>query len=170
MHESFDLNIRRLVAVISAFDGLTVIGGCGGHPNPQPDQWPEGSWYVMITVQRTDQGWFALEFLAWAINNDYRRGGHQVLLSPIAPPPYLNQPGQSLQFVIEGSAGANHGRSPPISLAVLILAPSPVKCCFVSKKSERSKTWSSGPSSTCRPGTPRSSCIVRRTVSRCVAR
>jgi hypothetical protein len=61
----------------------------------------------MFTAQRTDQGWFALEFLAWAINNDYRRGGHQVLLSPIAPPPYLNQPGQSLQFVIEGSAGAN---------------------------------------------------------------
>lgn len=107
MHESFDLNIRRLVAVISAFDGLTVIGGCGGHPNTQPDQWPEGSWYVMFTVQRTDQGWFALEFLAWAINNDYRRGGHQVLLSPIAPPPYLNEIGQSLQFVIEGSAGAN---------------------------------------------------------------
>src|SRR5690349_3780824 len=60
----------------------------------------------MFTVQRTDQGWFALEFLAWAINNDYRRGGHPVLFSPIAPPSYLNEPGQSLQFVIERSAGA----------------------------------------------------------------
>ena len=107
MHEAFDRNIRRLVETINAFDGLTVIGGCGGHPDPQPDQWPEGSWYVMFTVQRTDQGWFALEFLAWAINNDYRRGGHQVLLSPIAPPPYLNEPGQSLQFVIEGSGDAD---------------------------------------------------------------
>ena len=100
MHETFDLNIRQLVAVINTFDGLTVIGGCAGHPDPQPDQWPAGSWYVMFTVQRTDQGWLALEFLAWAINNDYRRGGHQVLFSPIAPPPYLNEPGQSLQFVI----------------------------------------------------------------------
>ena len=107
MHESFDLNIRRLVAAIDAFEGLTVIGGCAGHPNPQPDQWPQGAWYVKFIVQQTDQGWFALEFLAWAINNDYRRDGHQVLLSPIAPPPYLNEPGQSLQFVIEGSAGAN---------------------------------------------------------------
>jgi hypothetical protein len=107
MHEAFDLNIRRLVVAINAFDGLSVIGGCGGHPDPQPDQWPEDSWYVTFTVQRTDQGWLALEFLAWAINNDYRRGGHQVLLSPIAPPPYLNQPGQALQFVIEGDASAS---------------------------------------------------------------
>lgn len=102
MHDVVDLNIRPLAAAIDAFDGLTTVGGCGGHPNPQPDQWPEGSWYVMFTVQRTDEGWFALEFLAWAINNDYRRGGHQVLLLPVAPPPYLNEPGQALQFVIEG--------------------------------------------------------------------
>lgn len=107
MHEAFDRNIRRLMETINVFDGLTVIGGCGGHPDPQPDQWPEGSWYVMFTVQQTDQGWFALEFLAWAINNDYRRGGHPVLILPIAPPPYLNEPGRSLQFVIEGSADAN---------------------------------------------------------------
>jgi hypothetical protein len=107
MHETFDPNIRRLVAAIDAFGGLTVVGGCGGHPNPRPDQWPEGSWYVMFTVQRSDEGWFALEFLAWAINNDYRRGGKQVLFSPIAPPPYLNEPGQSLQFVIEGDAAVD---------------------------------------------------------------
>lgn len=107
MHEVFDLNIRQLVSAINAFDGLRVIGGCGGHSDPQSDQWPEGSWYVMFSVERTNQGWFALEFLAWAINNDYRRAGHQVLLSPIAPPPYLNEPGQSLQFVIEGYAGAD---------------------------------------------------------------
>jgi len=106
MHETFDPNIRRLVAAINAFDGLTVVGGCGGHPDPQPDQWPEGAWYVMFVVQQTDQGWFALEFLSWAINNDYRRGGHEVLLLPIAPPPYLNRPGQSLQFAIEGSGTA----------------------------------------------------------------
>jgi hypothetical protein len=66
--ESFDLNIGRLAAAIDAFDGLTVIGGCAGHLDPQ-----------------TDQALFTLEFLAWAISNDYRRGGHQVLLSPIAP-------------------------------------------------------------------------------------
>ena len=38
MHESFDLNIRRLVAAINAFEGLTVIGGCAGHPDPQTDR------------------------------------------------------------------------------------------------------------------------------------
>lgn len=67
MRESFDLSIGRLAA-IDAFDGLTVIGGGTGHLDPQ-----------------TDQASFALEFLAWAISNDYRRAGHQVLLSPIAP-------------------------------------------------------------------------------------
>jgi hypothetical protein len=35
MRESFDLNIDRLAAAINAFDGLTVIGGCAGHPDPQ---------------------------------------------------------------------------------------------------------------------------------------
>ena len=54
MHESFDLKIRRLVAAIDAFEGLTVIGGCAGHPDPQPDQWPQGAWYVKFIVQQTD--------------------------------------------------------------------------------------------------------------------
>jgi hypothetical protein len=50
------------VAAIDAFEGLTVIGGCTSHPDPQPDQWPQGAWYVKYIVQQTDQGWFALEF------------------------------------------------------------------------------------------------------------
>jgi hypothetical protein len=35
MRESFDLNIDRLAATVNAFDGLTVIGGGAGHPDPQ---------------------------------------------------------------------------------------------------------------------------------------
>jgi hypothetical protein len=31
MHKTFDPKIRRLAATIDVFNGLTVIGGCGGH-------------------------------------------------------------------------------------------------------------------------------------------
>ena len=61
MHEGFDLNIRPLVAVLNGFDGLTAIGGCAGHPDPQPDQWPEGVWYVIFTVLITMIGQYLPE-------------------------------------------------------------------------------------------------------------
>jgi hypothetical protein len=46
MHKTFDSDIRRQVVAIDVFNGLTVRGGCGGHPDPQPDQWLERAWYV----------------------------------------------------------------------------------------------------------------------------
>ena len=100
--QALDPSIRRLVRAINAFPGAETIGSCGGHPNPVDGQWPEGSWYVNIVFDRSEAGHFALEFLAWAINNDYRRGGYRVMLYPYAPPPYLNQPGQVLRYHLEG--------------------------------------------------------------------
>jgi len=100
-----DANIRDLVTALNAFGGIQTIGSCGGHPDPRPGQWAEGTWYVTFTVGHSESGWFALEFLAWLINNDYRRAGHHVMLYPTSPPPYLNQPGQSLRFALEGYDG-----------------------------------------------------------------
>jgi hypothetical protein len=46
-------------------------------------------------------GWLVLEHLAWAINHDYHEG-RKVMFLPTARPPFLNFPGKTLCFVIEG--------------------------------------------------------------------
>jgi hypothetical protein len=103
---SIDPPIRGLVNSLNKFNGISTIGSCGGHPEPlQPGQWATGTWYVKFRVEHSDDGWHALEFLAWLVNNDYARCGHQVTLYPIAPPPYLNEPGQVLAFALEGYEG-----------------------------------------------------------------
>src|SRR6266542_2816542 len=101
-----DASIRGLVDALNAFDGIETIGSCGGHPEPlSPGQFPEDEWFVRFRVEHSENGWHALEFLAWLINNDYVRGGHNVMLYPTASPPYLNRPGKVLSFALEGRRG-----------------------------------------------------------------
>jgi hypothetical protein len=102
-----DSKIRRLVRALNSFDGAVfTIGSCGGHPPPlKGGQWSDGTWYVTFGVTHNANGWRALEFLAWLINNDYERAGHKVQLYPTSPPPYLNGPGQTLRFALEGIEG-----------------------------------------------------------------
>ena len=100
--KDIDLNMRPLVLALNLFEGITAVGSCGGSPEPTNDQWTEGRWYVKFTMSHNEHGWRALEFLAWAINNDCRRGQHHVVLLPTSPPPYLNEPGNCLLFTIEG--------------------------------------------------------------------
>ena len=108
-----DPHIRALVESLNAFRGIRTLGSCGGHPAPlKGGQWEEGSWYVTFTVEKNDYGWFALEFLAWAVNHDYVRDGRKVELYPDAPPPYLNGPGTVLRFALQG-----HGGESPEELA-----------------------------------------------------
>lgn len=102
-YKELDKNIIKLVRALNAFDGIATMGSCGGHTNQtNPSQWPAGSWYVKFAVARDKEGWFALEFLAWLVNNSMRRSERQVDLYPTAPPPYLNTPGKMLSFVLEG--------------------------------------------------------------------
>jgi len=56
--------------------------------------------WVKFTIERSELGWNTLEFLAW-ICNDLTNGGERVEFVPIAAPPYLNTPGDSLCFVLE---------------------------------------------------------------------
>jgi hypothetical protein len=100
--EPIDANMRSLIRALNAFPGAETIGSCGGHPDPTLAQWPEGTWYVNLLFDQSVDGFFALEFLAWAINNDYRRSGFRVMLYPYAPPPYMNVPGRVLRYHLEG--------------------------------------------------------------------
>ncbi len=105
-----DPHIVSLCAALNAFPGIETIGSCGGHADPKPGGWEEGTWYVKFRVRWDDAGRFALEFLAWLINNDYRRAGHHVTMYPTAPPPYLNDPGNVLAFALEGYDGVDAER------------------------------------------------------------
>lgn len=103
-YDELDPNITDLVRILNSFPGIETVGSCGGHPEPKKGGWPAGSWYVKFRVARNDHGWFAPEFLAWAVNCDYATG-HSITLCPVSPPPYLNFPGRNLSFVVEGRGG-----------------------------------------------------------------
>jgi hypothetical protein len=106
MNSTIDPLIQHLVDALNAFDGIRTHGSCGGHPEPLlGGQWPAGSWYVKFRVDKSEHGWRALEFLAWLINNAYQRDEHHVTLYPVAPPPYLNEPGEVLSFALDGYDG-----------------------------------------------------------------
>src|SRR3954451_23348932 len=100
-----DPNIVSLVEALNSFKGITTVGSCGGHVDPGPAQRPAGEWTVTFMLGPTDDGWRALEFLAWLVNNDSRRSGSKVHLEPFAPPPYLNTPGECLVFRLSGWGG-----------------------------------------------------------------
>jgi hypothetical protein len=102
-YSELDKNMADLVRVLNSFKGVRTIGSCGGHRKPlKPGQWGAGSWYVKFGISRSDYGWFAMEFLAWVVNSDSRRAGANLEFFPTSPPPYLNEPGEMLCFVIEG--------------------------------------------------------------------
>lgn len=105
-YDTFDPNIVGLVRALNRYPGLMTIGSCGGHEViTNPSQWEAGTWYVKFDLHADRLGWYVLEHLAWAINEDYRGAGHHVVFMPIAPPPYLNTPGKCLHFVVEGYEG-----------------------------------------------------------------
>lgn len=103
-NEKYDRNMLNLIDALNAFPGIETFGSCGGHKNPTPAQWAEGTFYVKFNVAWNEDGRFSLEFLAWLVNSVCRHieqlKGIQLL--PFAPPPYLNTPGECLCFVIQG--------------------------------------------------------------------
>ena len=100
-----DPNVVSLVKALNSFKGITTVGSCGGHAKPEPGQNPAGEWSVSFRISLDADGWHALEFLAWVVNNDARRGGSKVHLEPFASPPYLNTPGECLVFHLKGWGG-----------------------------------------------------------------
>jgi hypothetical protein len=95
--ETIEPGIRKLVLALNEFEGLQTVASCEGHPEKG------GDWEVCFHVEHSEAGWFALEFLAW-VANDCRRAGEAVSLVAVSPPPYLNGPGASLFFMLDGAA------------------------------------------------------------------
>lgn len=99
-YDEIDEPIRSLVRVLNAFPGVKTIGSCGGHSSPTTGQAGPGRWWVLFDVERSENGWLSLEFLAWAVTRNLGADG-SVTLEADAAPPYLNQPGAMLRFVLE---------------------------------------------------------------------
>ncbi len=86
--------IEKLTEILGTFEGITVIDSFGG--DILSDRWS-----VLFKVAHNEDGWFALEFLAWMINENFAGAGTKVTLYPNSPPPHLNYPGRSLYFVLD---------------------------------------------------------------------
>lgn len=56
--------------------------------------------WVKFQIEKSETGWRTLEFLAW-LTTDMIRAGERMEFFPTSPPPYLNNPGKCLSFVIE---------------------------------------------------------------------
>lgn len=56
---------------------------------------------VVFDVERSEAGWRSLEFLAW-VAHDMGRGDYDIQVRADSAPPYLNTPGSTLKFVLEG--------------------------------------------------------------------
>jgi hypothetical protein len=85
------IGLKGLSRVINSFPGLEVE-----EASRNAEQW-----HLMIKASQTADGWRSLEFVAWAVS-DLKRGGFAVLLEATSPPPYLNEPGESLRFLLRG--------------------------------------------------------------------
>ena len=60
-YDQIEEPVRRLVRALNAFEGVTTIGSCGGHENPDEWQEPVGSWFVTFAIAHRGGGWQSLE-------------------------------------------------------------------------------------------------------------
>lgn len=90
---------EKIKIEVEAFEGITWCS-CGD-PYPYEDD-PECTHpgWVKFGIEKSEIGWRTLEFLGW-LSTDMIRAGERMELFPTSPPPYLNEPGECLSFVIE---------------------------------------------------------------------
>jgi hypothetical protein len=103
-----DPNIVALAKTISSFDGLYTISSCGGHADNKHYQLPADEWEVSFQLEPARQNspsvraWLALEFLVYAFCKCFGSDEGDVKITTFSPSPYLNGPGQSISFSLEG--------------------------------------------------------------------
>jgi hypothetical protein len=90
---------QALHDAIKKFDGVDWVN----FGDPKPDAEDSRGWapgWVKFGLKKSEAGWRTLEFLAWAFE-DMVRGKNRLFFFPISAPPYLNEPGATLAFVVE---------------------------------------------------------------------
>ena len=91
--------IEQIKEAVAAFEAVSW-SSCGetNIDCAVPGELPFG--WVKFGIKKSETGWRTLEFLAWVFD-DLRRAKERIQFTPTAPPPYLNEPGSCLSFVIE---------------------------------------------------------------------
>lgn len=113
-------SVRRAVQVLNALPGILAQGW---ESRESPAEWWL-SWQILPAEAHSTvfdsgphrDGWAATEWLVW-FTHDLIRSDKQVHLHVTSPPPYLNQPGESLSFNIWGIFGDGRNTYTPGALA-----------------------------------------------------
>lgn len=104
--------LRYVLRVLNCLPGILVDGWEGGLN--LLDSEPDEAWYVAWRIKAAEpfssvmeagpsrEGFATTEWLAWLIR-DSMRAGFELDQYITSPPPYLNQPGESLAFVLRAS-------------------------------------------------------------------
>ncbi|MGW0040066.1 hypothetical protein [Gordonia sp. NPDC003376] len=90
------------VRVLNALPGIAA--SAGRREYDLPDEWML-SWQILPALPHTTvfetgphrDGWAITEWLVW-FNRDLARAGRGITTTVTSPPPYLNQPGESMSF------------------------------------------------------------------------
>jgi hypothetical protein len=89
---------ERVREAISKIDG--VMWATHGEPEGSPGGNARVAW-IKFGLERSHRGWRAADFIAWACMDDLKHAGYQLLLFPVMPPPWLNEPFDDFRFVLE---------------------------------------------------------------------
>lgn len=112
-YDEFDPPIVGLVRTLNELPGIETTSSCGGgegHSEP-PDRWHVG-FRLEVEDPRADlawptpDAWLSMEWLTWFVNGNLRRStGIELELNSF--PPFINQPGRSIYFMVNGRRGEN---------------------------------------------------------------
>ena len=100
--DELDQPVRKLVAVLNTFKGVTTTASCGGHAHPRRGQSPAGEWIIVFDVAPTRAGFRSLEYITWLVNDALRHEGGGARVALNAFDPLLNRPRTTLYFYLEG--------------------------------------------------------------------
>jgi hypothetical protein len=126
-YDDLDPPVVGLVQTLNELPGIETISSCGGgegHSDP-PDRWHVGFRLEVEAAHSpwpTPDAWLSLEWLAWLTNGNLRRRtGIEMELN--APPPYLNVPGRSIYFMINGRRGEDGMEPDEFAASIARYAP-----------------------------------------------
>lgn len=96
--------------VLNAMPGI-IATACNYAYDDSASEWSL-QWQILPAERYTSvfdagpdpQGWAVSEWLVW-LARDFQRGGAPVQARVSSPPPFLNEPGESMAFIVEGQTG-----------------------------------------------------------------
>ena len=84
---------------IQKFEGVTWINYGDPEHDDLDDKGLSPGW-VKFGIEKSELGWRTIEFLAWVFNA-LVQSKYRLFFWPTSPPPYINEPGTCLSFVVE---------------------------------------------------------------------